>query len=92
MASGYVASATVAYIFSPTKVTMRASPTLNYSSIRLADGNGFPVVTSISATRSAPDSWGAELTGSGGGMTVGRGCVVTANNSTSAYIDASAEL
>jgi hypothetical protein len=73
-------------------VTMRAAPTLNYSTIRGFDGSNAQAVTSIVASFASADVWSADLGSSGGGYTVGRAVMVQANNSTSAYIDASAEL
>jgi len=89
--TGFVTSSTATQIYSALPVTMRASPTLNFSTCRLGDGS-YPTVTSVGTFRGGLNSWGSEVVASGGGLTTGRGCIIGASNSTSAYIDASAEL
>jgi hypothetical protein len=77
-------------------VTMRASPTCTVgpalSNVRLYDGEGASAVTGYGGNWSTTDTWGQALAASGGGLTRGRGVMVQANNSTAAYIDATAEL
>ena len=73
-------------------VTMRASPTCNTASTRLFDGTVPANVTSLGPNRSSPTTWGLTLVASSGGLTVGRGVSLQANNNTAAYIEASAEL
>jgi len=73
-------------------VTMRSQPTANYSTLRIADGSVGPAVTSIVSTRSNYNNLGIYFGASSGGLTLGRCGIVQGNNSTTAYIDASAEL
>jgi hypothetical protein len=73
-------------------VTMRAIPTCTVSGVRLYDGTGTPAVNGYGANWSTTDNWSQALTASGGGLTNGRGVVIQANNSSTAYIDASSEL
>lgn len=73
-------------------VPMRAIPTGGQSGCRLWDGSAGPAVTSSGTNWSSLNTWGFAMIASGGGLTVGRGAALQANNSTAAYIDASAEL
>ena len=73
-------------------VPMRSLPTCSVSNCRLADGGAFPAVTSLGTNWSSQTTWGSAVSGSAGGMTVGRAVMLQANNNTAAYIEASAEL
>ena len=73
-------------------VSMRATPTCNVSNCRMFDGGAVPAVTSLGNNWSSKTTWGVSLVGSAGGMTVGRPCLLQANNNILAYIEASAEL
>jgi hypothetical protein len=91
---GLIDSSTNAYGCQLTlPVTMRASPTFNYSGLRIYDGGVSPAVTSISnSVLSSVTTLAVGLACSGGGFTTGRSAIVQANNNTSAFVDASAEL
>jgi len=90
--AGNVNAATLAVIYGKHPVTMRAAPTHAFSTLRLTDQTSEPAVTSISATRSTVDTIAINVTATGGVLTVGRGCLLGANNSTSAFFDSSSEL
>ena len=92
LAIGQVGSATAVVIYAKLPVSMRAQPTINYSTLRLDDGSVTPAVTSLGTNRSGVDNISQTFNASGGGMTLGRAGMLEANNSTSAYIDATAEL
>jgi hypothetical protein len=86
-------SSTVAdrcYIPFPT--TMRAAPTMNFSSLRLYDGSAAPAVTSVSANSSTSFAGGVVLVGSAGGLTGGRAVMIIDGASGSGWMDFSAEL
>jgi hypothetical protein len=72
-------------------VTMRTTPTFNYSAIRIYDGTAAPTVTSVVGNNSSTTNACLDLSASGGGMTTGRAGIVIENSST-AYVDFSAEL
>jgi len=92
--SGVVESATSIYGCSMAlPVTMRSTPTLNYSGIRAYEGTNLAAITSINnTTMASPGILAVGFGASGGGLVVGRYGLIQANNSTSAYVDASAEL
>ena len=73
-------------------VPMRSLPTCNVSNCRMFDGGAAPAITSLGNNWSSKTTWGVSVIGSAGGMTVGRACMLTANNNILAYIEATAEL
>jgi len=79
-----------AYIKLP--VTMRAVPTPNYSNLRGFDGSNATAVSSFSNNYSSTDTLNPYITASGASFIVGRGAALQANGTTSAWIDATAEL
>jgi hypothetical protein len=89
---GAVSSATAAIIYAKLPVSMRSQPTINYSTLRLDDNTANPAVTSLGANRSGVDNISQSFAASGGGLTTGRAGTLQANNSTSGYVDAAAEL
>lgn len=90
---GVIDSATtVAGIALVLPVTMRSQPTVDVSTLRVYDGSVTPAITAVGTNRSSRGQISISLTASGGGLTVGRAGMVQSNNSTSAYISASAEL
>lgn len=91
-ASGYVSSASSADLFLKYPVQMRAAATVNYSTVRINTATVTPAVTSLGGGYSGSDSAFQTFAASGGGMTTGQGCLIVSNNSTSGYIDLSAEL
>jgi hypothetical protein len=89
---GVVGSATQAQrLCGPLSVTMRASPTFNYNSVRLYDVGAAPPVTSIAGQACSPTIASVDLNASTGGLTVGR-AVVLIENSSSAFTEFTAEL
>jgi hypothetical protein len=72
--------------------TMRATPTVNVNALRIYDGGATPAVTSINSSLGSTDIIALDLGASGGGLTTGRCGIVGANSTTSAWVDASAEL
>ena len=70
-------------------VTMRTSPTLGYSTLRIY-GPSIGTITALSTNRSSPSFLSTEITCTG--LTTNSSGLLQANNSTSAYLDASAEL
>jgi hypothetical protein len=92
MAIGSCDGSTIGIGYAKYPVTMRAAPTVNYSTIRIADGTVAPAVTSISYNSSTYENMGVAFVASGGGLTLGRAVQIQGNNSTTAFIDASAEL
>jgi hypothetical protein len=73
-------------------VTMRSAPTINYSNLRVTDGSAAPAITSISSSRNNYENMAVYFIASAAGLTVGRGAMLQANNSTTSFIDASSEL
>jgi len=73
-------------------VTMRAQPTTSYSTLRIVDGGANPTATSLYATRNSYDAMSVYFGATSNNLVTGRGVVIQANNSTTAFIDASAEL
>jgi hypothetical protein len=92
-ASGDVSLATGVSVYIKYTTQMRSSPVLNYGgSVAVYSGGGFYPITSVNNLSAGRESALWQPTVSGGGMTTGRGCTVTANNSSSAYIELSSEL
>ena len=92
-AVGVVQSATAPFaVTTKLPVTMRATPSISYSNIRVYDGSVAPAITSTAANYSSPDFWSGDFGASGGGLTTGRAAIITANNNSAAYIDATSEL
>jgi len=89
---GTIANGTTgARLFATLLTPMRASPTFNYNSIRLYDGSALPTVTSIQQQRCSTTIASVDLAASGGGLTIGRACMVI-ENSSAAFVEYSAEL
>lgn len=92
---GAVGGATVANICSTNFANpMRAVPTGSYSggtTLRIFDGSGAPVVTSLVDQTSSITTGALRFDGSGGGLTVGRPALIIPNG-VSCYVDFSAEL
>jgi hypothetical protein len=89
---GSVGSATAVSIYAKLPVSMRSQPTINYSTLRLDDNTANPAVTSLGTNRSGVENISQTFNASGGGLTTGRAGMLQANNSTSGYLDATAEL
>jgi hypothetical protein len=87
--SGVAGATTTAYIFFKYPVTMRSSPTISSTSCGVQDGNSIFTVT-ISTTYAGQDTAFQAFTATG--LTQFRPYVLTANNSTSAFVDFSSEL
>jgi hypothetical protein len=92
IAIGSADGSTIGIAYAKYPVTMRAVPTISYSTIRIADGTVASAVTSISYNSSTYENMGVAFVASGGGLTLGRAVQIQGNNSTTAYIDATAEL
>jgi hypothetical protein len=90
-AVGNVNSPTLGVVYSKHPVTMRVAPIHTYSTLRLTDQGSEPAVTSL-GTLSTAEAIHINVSASGGAMTGGKGCLLTANGSTKAYLDSSAEL
>jgi hypothetical protein len=92
--SGYIESATLAILFANLPVPMRIAPTvLGWSTLQVLDGNGggftpSTIVLNTARTTTNAISLDAAITGG----TAGRFAYLRANNSSSAYLAASAEL
>jgi hypothetical protein len=89
--SGYYRSGTAAYVCVRYPVTMRASPTASQSSTQLDDSNTNIAVTGISTSFYGPDSAMLALSVASGG-TQYRPVTFGSNNTTSGFVDFSAEL
>ena len=87
---GVCNSTTNAIGSAPLPVSMRSSPTVNYSTLRAYDGVASNAVTAVAVNNSSQTNISAEFTTSG--MTAGRTAIIGALSSSSAYLDASAEL
>ena len=86
-------STTVVFNASTTlPVQMRSQPTISQSGCAIFDGSNRTAISSTGTNRSSRTSISQTFTASGGSFTIGRCAQVQANNNTSAYIDASAEL
>lgn len=72
-------------------VTMRATPTINYSSLNIYDGSVAAAITSLETQSSSTTSGSLNANATSGGLVVGRTGVLIGNLS-STYLDASAEL
>jgi len=73
---------------------MRAIPTGSYSggtTLRIFDGSGAPVITSLSVQDSSATTGALEFTASSGGLTVGRPALIIPNGA-NCFVDFSAEL
>jgi hypothetical protein len=87
---GTLYSSSQVYAQFPFPVAMRTQPTFGYSSIEILAGAVSGAVTSLGSNRSSLTMGAQELTAS---SLSSSGCgVVRANNSTSAYVEWSAEL
>jgi len=74
---------------------MRAIPTASYSgadTLRIFDGSGAPVLTSISTQASSITTGSLDLVASGGGLTTGRVALIIPKSNTDCYVDFDAEL
>jgi hypothetical protein len=93
---GVVNSSTSAAICSTNFANpMRAIPTASYSgadTLRIFDGSGAPVLTSISTQASSITTGSLDLVASGGGLTTGRAALIIPKSSTACYVDFDAEL
>jgi len=92
MAIGSCDGSTIGIAYAKYPVTMRAVPTISYSTIRIADGTTATAVSSISYNSSTYENMGVAFVASGGTFVLGRAVVIQGNNSTTAFIDATAEL
>ena len=88
--AGVVASTTSAQVYVKYPVRMRSAPTLGQSNTAAYDSSVQPV-TSLGSIYYGDESLFANLNVASG-LTVGRGCIWSGNNSATAYIDLSAEL
>ena len=87
--SGYISSSTNGVI-AFAGPSMRSSPTVSYLSAQISDGSVNNTITSVSSANALGCGISVELTGSGGGLTLGRGAVVRLD--ASGFVDMSAEL
>jgi hypothetical protein len=89
--TGQGVSTTGAAIYSALPVQMRATPTVNGSTLRIFSGITAITVTGFDSTFCSKNvgSFGASVAS---GATAGQGYYLQANNNTSAYVDYSAEL
>ena len=88
--AGVAASTTSAQVYVKYPVRMRSAPTLGQSNTAAYDGSIQPV-TSFGSIYYGDESLFANLNVASG-LTAGRGCIWSSNNSATAYIDLSAEL
>ena len=91
MANGYVNAATTAAVLAKYPVTMRVASTCNFSTLTIGTASSGFAVTSISSAQNGTDCANLTVTTTGG-MTSGQPCFLVGNNSTTAYLDFSAEL
>jgi len=92
-ASGNIVSSTDARVSATFPTTMRTSPTINYSLVRLFDGNSASAINSITQNQATTTVFGAQFGASAASFTIGRGANIVQNaGDTTSYIDASAEL
>jgi len=92
-AGGNIVNTTDARVSTTLPVTMRASPTMNYGSIRLFDGATASAVTSIAQSQATTTVFAGQFTASAATFVIGRGANIVQNaGDTTCYIDASAEL
>jgi hypothetical protein len=90
--AGTVYSATLVPSFIPFRQEMRASPTFSQSTLVVNQGSSSKAVTSVSSINAGKSSLYVDISCSSGGMTIGFGAIVLANNSTSAYVQMDSEL
>ena len=90
--AGTVYNSTLAPTFVPYRLEMRSSPTFSVSNVIFTQGDLSRVVTSISSTNAGKSSLYIDLNCSSGSMTLGRGGLLLANNSTGSYIQMDSEL
>ena len=90
-ASGVCDTTTAGFMFVQYPVAMRTSPTLSQSSTAIYSASGFFPVTSLGNGYIGGQSLAINLN-TAGTMTLGRGCLLIGNASSTAYIDLSAEL
>jgi hypothetical protein len=92
--SGFVESSTSSLLIMPLPVFMRSSPSVSFSTLRIVENNGAAVtVTGVSTKGSESGNKVVFLNPvAASGLTAGRICWVSANNSTSASLLLSAEL
>jgi hypothetical protein len=91
-AVGFVTTSTGFSVMTQLPVQMRATPTMNFSTVTVRSAAGSTAITSLDNARNSTTQWGADMSATGAGLTAGQCCLVRGNASTSAYIDASAEL
>jgi hypothetical protein len=87
--SGYVAASTTGVI-SFVGQNMRTAPTVGFSSAQVTDASANAAITSVAGVNIHGCGANVEFTGSGGGLTVGRGCAVRFDPN--GFIDMSSEL
>jgi hypothetical protein len=87
--SGYISSSTTG-VLAFSGPSMRSSPTVSFASVQISDASVNNVITSVAGTNALGCGINVEFTGSGGGLTLGRGAVGRLD--VGGYIDMSAEL
>jgi hypothetical protein len=89
--SGIAYSTTAGQFYIKYPTTMRATPTFNGANLGFNDGTGSTAITGNASSYIGPDSGTQQFTVASG-LTQFRPYLLAGNNSTSAYIDLSAEL
>ena len=71
---------------------MRVVPSLSYSTLEIIAGSATAAITGVNSNRSTTKTGSQEMYAGSGFATTGHSGVVRASNSTSAYMEWSAEL
>ena len=91
VASGFAGNTTDAYVFSPSKVSMRATPSIGYANLQLANPSvGVYTVSSIVFQEGSSDIFQLKVVSSG--LTSNGGITLRNANNSSGYLEYSSEL
>jgi hypothetical protein len=90
--TGTMYSTTACFATFPLPVTMRVAPSLAYSTLEMLAGSGVGAVSGVNSNRSTTKTGSQEFYAASAFATNGHAGVLRASNSTSAYMEWSAEL
>ena len=91
LGSGVVTGLTTARVYIKYPVNARTSPTISFGGVVYVYDGGNATVTSV-AINAGDQSCSVDFTCSGGGITIGRGCVANTANASTDFLQFSAEL
>ena len=90
--TGTMYSTSDVFAIFPFPVTMRVAPSLSFSTLEIIAGSSAAAITGVNSNRSTTKTGSQEMYAGSAFATIGHSGVVRASNSTSAYMEWSAEL